>query len=417
MKILYLNPDRGIPVLGDKGASVHVRELIAALAHAGHETMLICATTGEGNAPPPGRLATVAPDISDRQLDAERKAASLPEAVLQERTVRRELSRLAYDRLFCTRVLEVLETTGFQPDVIYERYALFHAAGAELAEALGIPRLLEVNAPLIQEQARFRGLSLKSLATAAEQRSFHRADAILAVSEEVADYIAATGIARAAIHTVPNGVDTARFRPGAGASAVRAKHDLGSDPVIGFIGTFKSWHGVGFLVDCFARIARMHPDARLLCVGEGPELKLARQGIAAHGLDYRAVFTGRVPHAEIPAYLAAMDISAAPYLPNSDFYFSPLKVVESLAAGTPVIGARMGQLQHLVDDGQTGFLFRPGDGPEFVARTMELLHNPARRAAMSAQARARANAEFSWDHVVKCVASEAHCLIAARRAA
>lgn len=417
MNILYLNPDRGIPVLGDKGASVHVREFIAALAHAGHETTLVCATEGKGNAPPPAHLITLAPEISDGQLDAERVVAGLPDAVLQERTVRRELTRLAYDRLFHERVLEALQATGFRPDLIYERYALFHTSGAELAGTLDIPRLLEVNAPLIQEQERFRGLALKSLATAAEQKSFRGADSILAVSAEVAAYIGTTGVSPSVIHTVPNGVDTARFRPDAGRAEIRAKHDLGSSPVIGFIGSFKPWHGVGFLVDNFATVAQMHPDVRLLCVGEGPDLLSARQCIAAHGLAHRAVFTGRVPHAEIPAYLAAMDVSAAPYLPDSDFYFSPLKVVESLAAGTPVVAARMGQLEQLVDHGQTGFLFRPGDGAEFVARTMEMLRNPARRAVMSARARARAEAEFGWDRVVERATNEARRLIATKRAA
>ncbi len=62
MKILYLNPDRGIPVLGDKGASVHVREFVTALAHRDHEVALICASLGEGNAPPPVRLIEIPPD-------------------------------------------------------------------------------------------------------------------------------------------------------------------------------------------------------------------------------------------------------------------------------------------------------------------------------------------------------------------
>lgn len=400
MKILYLNPDRGIPVLGAKGASVHVREFVTALAEQGHEVVLVCATAGDGNVPPPGQLIEVAPENDETQLARECIARGLPASAMEDRVMRRELLRLAYDRHLCERVRVALEKNDFRPDVIYERYALFHRAGATLAQVLGIPRFLEVNAPLIQEEEQFRGLTLKPAARAAEQASFRRADGIVAVSAEVAAYVASTGVPGGKIQTLPNGVDTARFRPDADGAAVRAKLGFDSDPVIGFIGSFKPWHGTGFLIDAFGAMAMMHPRIRLLCIGEGPELEAARQGIAAHKLTGRATFTGRIPHAEIPAHLAAMDLSVAPYLPSRDFYFSPLKVVESLAAGIPVIASRIGQLEHLIDDNHTGFLFTPGSGAEFAIKTLKLVRDPARRRAMGKAARERALSEFGWDKVV-----------------
>lgn len=417
MNILYLNPDRGIPVLGDKGASVHVREFVTALAQRGHETLLVCATLGEGNEPPPASLVEIAPEHNDTDLVREAAERGISGNTATDRILRRELARLHYDRYFVDRVLDVLASTGFRPDAIYERHALFHSAGATLAQTLGIPRLLEVNAPLIQEQEKFRGLSCKAVATEAENLSFCGAEAIIAVSDEVAGYIASTGIRSDVIHAIANGVDTARFHPEAGGGAIRKRYDLDDDPVIGFIGSFKPWHGVGFLIDAFATMAQIHSDLRLLCVGEGPELDMARQGIVAHGLEYRAVFTGRVPHAEIPAHLAAMDISIAPYLPSPDFYFSPLKVVESLAAGTPVVAARLGQLEELIDHGETGLLFTPGSSADLVQKTLELLINPALRRDMSKRARARAETEFGWDRVVTQVVAEAHRLILQQRAA
>lgn len=417
MQVLYLNPDRGIPVLGDKGASVHVREFITALAAQGHKVALACATAGAGNAPPPARLIELAPEAGDAALAAEQVAQGLPAEALDDRITRRELARLRYDRDFAARVTAGLAPHAFQPEVVYERHALFHCAGADLARALGVPRLLEVNAPLIAEQAQFRGLALRSRAEAAEQASFRGADVIVTVSEEVADYVASTGIPRARILTLPNGVDTARFHPDADGARIRRDHHLGTAPVLGFIGSFKPWHGVGFLIEAFAGIAQRRPDARLLMIGEGPELDSARARIAALGLAERAIFTGRVPHADIPAYLAAMNLSAAPYLPQPDFYFSPLKVVESLAAGTPVIASRIGQLEQLVDDGTTGVLFTPGDSGEFTRKAGDLLADRARYRAMGAQARARAVRDFSWDHTVRLAMETAQRAIARRRAA
>lgn len=417
MKILYLNPDRGIPVLGAKGASVHVREFVTALAQKGHEVVLICATAGEGNAPPPAPLIEIALEDDEAQLARECIAQGLPNSAMDDRVVRRELRRLAYDRHLCDRVRATLDGIGFRPDVIYERYALFHRAGATLAGTLGIPRLLEVNAPLIQEEEQFRGLALKPAALAAELASFQGADGIVAVSDEVATYVASTGIPGERIQTLPNGVDTARFRPDADGAAVRVKLGLGSDPVIGFVGSFKPWHGTGFLINAFGAMATLHPRIRLLCVGEGPELEVARQGIAARKLAERAVFTGRIPHADIPAHLAAMDLSVAPYLPYSGFYFSPLKVVESLAAGTPVIASRIGQLEHLIDDNRTGRLFTPGGGAEFVIKTLSLIGAPACRSAMGKAARERALAEFGWDKVVCRITQRIRHLIDLRRVA
>ena len=122
----------------------------------------------------------------------------------------------------------------------------------------------------------------------------------------------------------------------------------------------------------------MHPDVRLLCVGEGPELEPARED---HRRTWARVSCGlhrpRPPRRN-SAYLAAMDVSVAPYLPIPDFYFSPLKVVESLAAGTPVVASRIGQLEQPRRSWQNGLavyarrrrISRQNAGP---------VRNPARR--------------------------------------
>ena len=417
MKVLYLNPDRGIPVLGDKGASVHVREFVTALAAQGHEVLLLCATLGDGNSEPPARIIEVPPLKSEMLLKNECEKQGLATSLVDNRTARRELMRLVYERNFGRRVEATLMSLGYRPDLIYERHALFHCAGAGLARKLGVPRFLEVNAPLIGEQERFRGLCLKDIATAAEQASFAGADRIIAVSDEVAGYVASCGVFQERIATVPNGVDTGRFCPGAGGDDVRARLGLGRDPVIGFIGSFKPWHGVGFLVDAFAAMVQRHPALRLLGVGEGPELETAKRTIEEHGLEGRAVFTGRVPHAEIPAYLAAMDVSVAPYMPDRDFYFSPLKVVESLAVGTPVIAPRVGQLETLIEDGETGVLFTSGDRSDFIEKTLALAGNATLRQRMSVAARARALSHFSWEQAVGRIMRDAQKHIGAMCAA
>ena len=262
-----------------------------------------------------------------------------------------------------------------------------------------MPRLLEVNAPLVEEQARFRGLRLEGVARAAEAASYRGADAVVAVSAPVAAHVRACGGRAGAVRVVPNGVAVGRYDDTAGGAAIRARLGLGAAPVIGFIGSFKPWHGMGFLLDVFAALAAHQPDARMLAVGEGPERAAVAERVAALGLGDRVLLPGRVAHAEVPAWLAAMDLTVAPYLPQPDFYFSPLKLFESFAAGRPVVAPLLGQIGELIAPGQTGCLYDAGDAAGCLAALEALLGDPARCRAMGQEAR-RQVAARGWDHTV-----------------
>src|SRR5260370_19695942 len=160
MNIAYLCADRGVPVLGDKGASVHVREFATALAGMGHEITLLCANRGTGNDCPPIRLIELPPDDDPVTVAAESARRSIPSAP-RDATLHRELGKLACDRGLAARVLASLDEAGLQPDAIYERYALFHRAGGGVAKSFKIPRMLEMNAPLVEEQEPLRCVPLK----------------------------------------------------------------------------------------------------------------------------------------------------------------------------------------------------------------------------------------------------------------
>jgi glycosyltransferase involved in cell wall biosynthesis len=178
---------------------------------------------------------------------------------------------------------------------------------------------------------------------------------------------------------------------------VRERHELVGRPVIGFIGSLKPWHGLDFLVDGFGDIVARRPDTALLVVGEGPGLAGLRAWVAHDRLERQVILTGRVPHADIPGHLAAMDLTVAPYTAQDGFYFSPLKVVESLAAGRPVVAPQLGQLIDLVQDGVTGVLYPPGDREAFVERLLELLNDPLRLQIMGRAAATAACKDFGWD--------------------
>ena len=401
MKVLYLNLDRGIPVQGDKGASVHVRAFVSAAAALGHQVVLVCPTLGTGNPPPPATILHLPALTEAPLLAAECQALNLPGARLDDQMTRREVTRLAYDRTICQRVLTSLNAMGFQPDVIYERHALFHCAGTEIAARLDRPRILEVNAPLVEEQQRFRGLRLHIIASATEAVSYRGADAVVAVSRSVAQHVAGVLGTSDRVHTIPNGVDLQRFTSVEAAGiAIRRTLGLHDEPVVGFVGSFKTWHGMTFLLDAVAGLIERFPRLRLLGVGDGPEREVVQQRAAEYGIADRVILPGRIPHADIPAWLGAIDISVAPYLPMKDFYFSPLKIVESLAAGRPVIAPTLGEIGDVVAHGQTGLLYRPGDVASCQAALTTLLDNATLRRSMGAAGR-QSVAGRDWRDVVQ----------------
>ncbi len=377
MNILYLCADWGIPVRGHKGASVHVREVVNTFDRLGHRVALAFASGGEGNPDPSAIMIDMTPDVSnhDRAREVELRGIELDP---DDKPLRREVEKLAYDRRLATKLRSKLDAIGFAPDIVYERFSLFHEAGAALARALEVPHFLEVNAPLLEEQESHRGLRLKSLAQYAEGE----------------------GVPDGRVTCLPNGVDTRRFAPGVDPNPTRARYGLGEHPVIGFVGSLKPWHGLDFLFDAMDALITLDETCRMVIVGDGPGSDYARFRAAEPHLASRIVLTGKVPYDEIPAHLAAMSLTVAPYVAQDGFYFSPLKVVESLAAGRPVVAPRIGQLSDLIEDGVTGLLYPPGDLAAFTACLHRLLANPAERNRMAVNARQQAERTLSWESVV-----------------
>jgi glycosyltransferase involved in cell wall biosynthesis len=393
MRVAYLCADFGIPLRGFKGASVHVREMVAALQKRGHEVLLASPNPGEGNPLPDGaELLEITPPPWMR------KTRRLLDRALGEKWPRlpKETEELLFNGRLYRHALG--ELVRFAPDVIYERYSLFNLAGLALARRLGVPHLIEINAPLRLERARTRGLALDRAARAVERILFGHSDGLFVVSRALRDYALERGADPARVFVLPNGVDTRRFRPGESRAAVRAR--LGfrvGAPVIGFAGSLKPWHGTDLLLEAFAAARRIYRDARLLIIGDGPEAEPLRSQARRLGLDGAALFTGAVPHGDVPELLGAMDVAVAPYRRVPEFYFSPLKLYEYMAAGLPTIASDAGDIAEVVRDGENGLLVEPDDPAALGATLLRLLGDAALRARLGRAARLQAEGR-DWSH-------------------
>jgi glycosyltransferase involved in cell wall biosynthesis len=102
----------------------------------------------------------------------------------------------------------------------------------------------------------------------------------------------------------------------------------------------------------------------------------------------------------VPGFLAKMNVAAAPYPDLDQFYFSPLKLLEYMAAGVPVVASNVGQISELIDDGVDGLLCKPGDANALTLALLDILHAPARAERLARAAREKVEGYYSWDSVV-----------------
>jgi glycosyltransferase involved in cell wall biosynthesis len=411
VRIAYITADFGVPVLGTKGASAHVRGLVRELHGLGHEVLLLAANSGGE----PDRAA----GFSLNEVPFAGAALELYEALnveqlCQENRLAKDLRNVLYALSLELQGRLLLEE--FRPDLIYERYCLLSTAGLELARYFGVPFLLEVNAPLVLEQQKQRGLSLPIVARAAERLALTGADHVIAVSTWLREYVTAEGVSADRVSVIPNAADPNLFHPRPGRSEIRRRLGWQDRFVIGFTGSMKSWHGVSTLLEALHHLGASESPFRVLLVGAGPELPGLRRQITEHHLDDCVHLTDAVPHARMPDMLDAMDVAVATYAADADAYFSPVKLFEYMAMARPVVAARVGQVSEIIEHGHTGWLYTPGDACELAGVIRTLQNDPDMCRTVGAAARRRVLSTYTWRHNALRVLGIAEELIATSKA-
>ncbi|WP_414541755.1 glycosyltransferase family 4 protein [Nostoc sp. CCY0012] len=385
MRVAYICADPGIPVFGQKGCSIHVQEVIRGLQGQGCEVNLFATRLG-GDLP--ADLSNVA-------------VCQLPAIPKQEKALREQAALAINADLYGD-----LERFGCF-DCVYERYSLWSYGGMEFAQVKGIPGILEVNSPLITEQSKHRGLINVHGAEDVANRVFSAAKVIIAVSEEVKSYLM-NYVDESKVYVIPNGVNPRRF------SSVNFSHSS-ENFTVGFVGSLKPWHGLSILTEAFAHLHQRVPNARLLIVGDGPERDNLSAELAAKNLDVYTQFTGAVHPDNVPQFLAQMDVAVAPYSTQSDFYFSPLKVYEYMAAGLPVVVSNIGQLADLIDSGVNGILCPPGDRIALANSLEQLWRSPDLRHSLGQAARNTVLTHHTWDAIAQKILHLAGLSVEVRR--
>lgn len=308
----------------------------------------------------------------------------------------RELEDLAYNIPFLFGAWR--SALRFRPQAIYQRHTAFNIAGAVLSRALHVPLVLEYNSSEIWKGRYWGGLRLERAAKLVERINLESAARVIVVSRVLRDELVASGVSADRIVVNPNGVDPTIFRADVAGIELRQRLGLESNVVVGFSGTFGAWHGIPTLAAAVPLVLSARPNVRWLLIGDGP-LRALVDRAAEEDSDGRVLRTGMVPHAEMPTYLAACDVLVSPHGRQADggeFFGSPTKLYEYMAAGRPIVASRIGQIAEVLEDEVTALLIEPDDPHALAAAIVRLVDDACLRARLGSGARRAAEQRHTW---------------------
>jgi glycosyltransferase involved in cell wall biosynthesis len=357
--------------LADGAEGIHIREMVSAFRALGHDVDV--SGLASAGAPAGGQrggvLAAVRPLLPQVLVECAALGLNLPEYAATRR------------RLRTRRV-----------DLLYKRHALLDVGASAAARRAGVPLVLEVNTAYSSPAVRtFEPLRLPAMARAAERRAVRAATLVVAVSTPLADYFRELAGPELPVLVLPNGANPDVFDPArADGAAIRTRYGLHGVFVVGWAGVLRDWHGIEVLVRGVAAV----PDMRLLVIGDGPARRQVEQLAQECGAGERVTITGRVSHDAMPDHLAAVDVAVA--AGDRTGFASPMKIVEYMAMGLPVVAPRLRNLATIVDEGRTGLFFSDGDAGELSRCLEELRSAPALRKRLGDAARTEVVSRLNW---------------------
>jgi N-acetyl-alpha-D-glucosaminyl L-malate synthase BshA len=288
-----------------------------------------------------------------------------------------------YDIALASKMVEVVKTHGVE--ILHAHYAVPHAISAVLAREM-LDGGVKVLTTLHGTDVTLVGQEKSYLP--ATQYGIRRSDAVTAVSEHLreethrllceGDY--------PDIQVIYNFVDTERYIPRP-CPETRGHFAREGERIVLHVSNFRPVKRAPDVVQVFAELAREVP-ARLLLVGEGPELPKAEALADSLGVGDRVRSLGQ--SGDIERLLPCADLFL---LPSESESFG-LAALEAMACGVPPVASRLGGLMEVVEDGVSGLLCPVGDTGAMARRAVGLLKDPSAHSAMARAARARAVERF-----------------------
>jgi glycosyltransferase involved in cell wall biosynthesis len=264
-----------------------------------------------------------------------------------------------------TRVPQNLEDNFLARAVHFGRAVLAHVAivqaydivhyrslwgGFQLAQnktRFGYKTIFEVNGlPSVELKYHYPGLEPELMSKIKEQElaTLHLSDAMICPSRVTRDYLASLGLDRKTVTVIPNGVSPSDFSP----SPLPCRE--GRTPVMLYIGTLADWQGLDILIKALPIILeKQNMQLKIVGRGRSRQRKMLAKQVRKLGLEEHVNVQPPVPHHEVPALITEADICIAPLGLNDRNVTQgacPIKVLEYMAAGRPLLSSNMPIVMH-----------------------------------------------------------------------
>ena len=352
------------------GSGIVATELAKSLAERGHEVHLL-------STEPPFRYSEYQPGLSFHRV----------------RTPAYPLFREPqYVLSLTSSIVHVARECAL--DVIHAHYAVPHATAAYLARQIldstadgAVPRVVTT---LHGTDITLVGSDRSYSETVAF--SIEQSDGVTAVSQSLRDDTYRALKVKRDIRVIPNFLDCHRYRRQPWPE-VRARYCREDEKVVVHMSNFRPVKRVEAVVEVFARIAS-RVRARLLLVGDGPDLVKARDRARSLAIEDRVEVLGEQD--QVVPLLSVSDLFLLPSMQES----FGLAALEAMACEVPVVASRVGGLSEVIEHGRTGFLHALEDLDGMADSGVALLTNPDLHAAVAAQGRRLVAEKFCADLIV-----------------
>lgn len=193
-----------------------------------------------------------------------------------------------------------------------------------------------------------------------------KAQHVTTICEGLKQDLVKRGISEDKITVVPNAVDHEEFTKQKVDQALKQqildKYNLNEKYVIGFIGSFYAYEGIDLLLEATAKLKSQIERLRVILVGGGPEEDAIKQKIKDLKLEEIVYMLGRVEHEKVATYYEVCDLCVYPRKRmRLTELVTPLKPLEAMARGVPVLASNVGGHKELINSNETGFLFEAED--------------------------------------------------------
>lgn len=231
----------------------------------------------------------------------------------------------------------------------------------------------------------------------AVRRLLRATDSMIYVSEFMKRQAEALGAGPETGRVIRKGVRLDVFHPRPDRDRIRSELGWGLRPVILAVAGLVPIKGLDAVLEALAEVRASGHDMSFVVCGDGPERETLEATSRRLNLDGCVNFQGKISRDEIPRYFAAADV----FVHGALIEASGNVLLEAMASGLPVVCTDAGGPAEYVLDGVTGFVVPVGDTRLMAARIVQLLEDTELRNALGRQGRARAEADFGYDRMIR----------------